>query len=431
MTDPSLPAGPIETPPPVAPQAAPEPAVGSGTAADPTAVPGYTSMIRQMAHPDLSTISSEELAAADQVDYPGVNEDVEQGAVPLSQRLRNPRAIVSIVLPILVLLLLAAALPGFHLEELPGYFARANPFWIIAAIAIYYVGFPIRGWRWAILIRGTGYPLKVKDSTEMVLISWLVNCVVPAKMGDVYRGYLLRINTGVALTKTFGTVFIERIFDLIAIVVLGLAAGFWSFRSGMSDQVRLILGFGLVVVVVLVVGLFVVRNFGRRILVRLPVPQRIVAMYDLFEEGLFSVDQKSLVPIAFATVLIWTTEALRLYFVILAMGGTNIGVSGAFFVALIASLLTAVPFTPAGVGLVEGGMVFVLHTIYQVPQTEALAISLVDRAISVLSVIVVGSIAYVFSSKTRGNPEFTGGGTSAEVRATDVAALPTPSGHGS
>ena len=275
-------------------------------------------------------------------------------------------------------------------------------------MGIYYVGFPIRGWRWAILIRGVGYPLKVKDSTEMILISWLVNCVVPAKLGDVYRGYLLRINTGVALSKTFGTIFIERVFDLIAIVVLGLAAGFWSFRTDMSDEVRIIFAMGLVVVTVLVVGLFVVRNFGRRILVRLPVPHRIVVTYDLFEEGLFSVDRRSLFPIAVATVLIWTTEALRLYFVIQAMGfpDTNIGISGAFFVALIASLLTAVPFTPAGLGLVEGGMVFVLHSVYGVAQTEALAISLVDRAISVLSVIVVGGIAYVFSTKTRGNPEF-------------------------
>jgi hypothetical protein len=73
--------------------------------------------------------------------------------------------------------------------------------------------------------------------------------------------------------------------------------------------------------------------------------------------------------------------------------------------------------------------VFVLHSVYGVAQTEALAISLVDRAISVLSVLVVGSIAYVFSSKTRGNPEFTGG--TPAVRTTDVPALSTPGGPGS
>ena len=39
-----------------------------------------------------------------------------------------------------------------------------------------------------------------KDSTEIIFLSWLVNCVVPAKLGDVYRAYLLKINsTGLAV----------------------------------------------------------------------------------------------------------------------------------------------------------------------------------------------------------------------------------------
>ena len=64
-------------------------------------------------------------------------------------------------------------------------------------------------------------------------------------------------------------------------------------------------------------------------------------------------------------------------------------------------------------------------------QTEALAISLVDRAISVLSVIVVGGIAYVFSNKTRGNPEFMSDGGTSTVRAPDVPAMTSPTSQGS
>ena len=47
-------------------------------------------------------------------------------------------------------------------------------------------------------------------------------------------------------------------------------------------------------------------------------------------------------------------------------------------------------------------MVGVLTLVYGVPPTEALAIALVDRAISVLSIIIFGSIAYWFSPKRRG-----------------------------
>lgn len=385
--------------------------VADGVAAEPPEQTGHPSLMRQMAHPDLSAIPAEEIREAERLDLPGVNEDVEQGAVPLSQRLRSPRTIISIVVPIIILVLLVTALPGFQLDQLAKYLSEANPWWLLAAVAIYYAGFPLRGYRWALLVRGAGYPLKVRDSTEIILISWLVNCLVPAKLGDVYRAYLLRINTGVSLSKTFGTVFIERMFDLIAIATLGLAAGFWSFRDGMSSEVRIIFGFGLIVLIVLVVGLVLVRNFGRRILVRLPVPRRAVELYDLFEEGMFGINRRTVVVVALVTGLIWTTEALRLLFVIESMPfHVQVGISGAFFIALIASLLTAVPFTPAGLGLADGAMVFVLTAVYNVPQTEAVAITLVDRAISVLSVIVVGGIAYVFSSKTRGDPAVTRGG---------------------
>ena len=81
---------------------------------------------------------------------------------------------------------------------------------------------------------------------------------------------------------------------------------------------------------------------------------------------------------------------MRLYLVVQALGcrTSTSGISGAFFVALAASLLTAVPLTPAGLGFVEGGIVGLLTIVYGVRETDALAITLVDRAISVLSIIV-------------------------------------------
>jgi uncharacterized protein (TIRG00374 family) len=107
--------------------------------------------------------------------------------------------------------------------------------------------------------------------------------------------------------------------------------------------------------------------------------------------------------VALLTVLIWTTEALRLLFVVDALGfDISLGISGAFFAALVASLVTAVPFTPAGLGIVEAGILGLLTVIYHADPTEAAAIALVDRAISVLSVIILGFIAYLLSPKTRG-----------------------------
>lgn len=333
------------------------------------------------------------------------DDQVNADQLSLGRRLRQPKTIISLVLPIILLFLFVRSLPGFKLEELPGLILQANPLLLIAAFVVFYLGFPLRGLRWALLIRGTGYPLRVRDATEIIFISWLVNCLVPAKLGDIYRAYLLKINSTVSLSRTFGTVFIERVLDLFAIVTFGLASGYWSFRGRLPGEVQVVFAIGVAVVVVLAAGLLTMRNFGRRLIIALPLPQKVLEFYDRFEEGVFSaVGLRALPRLIVITGLIWATEAMRLFLVVEALGfeGVHLGISGAFFVALTGSLLTAVPLTPAGIGVVETGVVAVLTLVYGVDASQALAITLVDRAISVLSIIVFGSIAYSLSAKRRG-----------------------------
>jgi uncharacterized protein (TIRG00374 family) len=325
----------------------------------------------------------------------------------LVRRLRQPRTILSIAVP-LAIIVIAVALNWNQMRDVPGDIGRANPWLILLAFVIYYLGFPLRGWRWTKLLKGAGYKVKVKDGTEILFLSWLVNCIVPAKLGDLYRAYLLKLNSPVSATRTLGTVLMERILDLIAIAALGILAGYWRFRGNLNalpPAVQVIFAVGVIVIIVLIVALVVMRSFGRRVIAFLPLPHRVADFYDKFEEGVFgSVGVKGLPLLGLMTIVIWMTEALRLYFVMRALGFADIdlGLSGAMFVALIGSLLTALPLTPGGIGVVEGGMVGVLQGVFGATQTHAAAIVLVDRAISVFSIVVLGSIAYMLSSKPRG-----------------------------
>jgi glycosyltransferase 2 family protein len=345
----------------------------------------------------ISPVAAKPLSEAEE------REVVAQG-MSITRRLRQPRTILSIVVPVAVIAIFVT-LNGGQLSKVPALILGANPVLVLLAFIVFYAGFPLRGLRWATLLHGTGLRIRTKDSMEIIFLSWLVNCVVPAKLGDVYRAYLLKINSTASLSRTFGTVFIERIFDLFAIAVLGLAAGYWSFRSGLPPAIQIVFGIGVIVVVALGIGLFTMRNFGRRIIVRLPLPHQVLELYDRFEEGVFgALVARHLPSLGVMTGLIWMTEALRLYLVVQALGfaDVSLGLSGAVFVALIGSLLTAVPLSPAGLGIVEAGVVGVLHVAYGVPLPEATAIALLDRVISVFSIIVFGSIAYAWSSKPRG-----------------------------
>jgi glycosyltransferase 2 family protein len=329
------------------------------------------------------------------------SEQIPEGEVSLARRFLNLRTIGSIAVGIVILVLLFVFVLGVNWRQTWSQIAHANPWLLLIALVAYYLTFPLRGLRWSFILGRTGTRLGVAPATEILFLSWFVNCLVPAKLGDLYRAYLLKGSYGGSASRTVGTIFIERIADIIVIFALALAAGFWSFRGRERPEVDALFIAGFAVAAALVLFLVALRYFGAHI-GRL-LPTRLAELYERFHEGSTgALTVRSLPVIVVLTVFIWLLEGLRVFFVILALdlSQARLGISASVFVALAAALLTAIPLTPAGIGFVEAGIVGAL-LIYGVPHDPAVAVALTDRAISILTVIVLGGILYAFSGMVR------------------------------
>jgi glycosyltransferase 2 family protein len=330
-------------------------------------------------------------------------EPVRPEDVSLRRRLLNVRTIGSLLFGAVLIFLLVRLVFGdeFQWGEVVRLIGQADPAFLLLAFVAYYATFPIRGYRWRYVLGRSGFQMRWRDATEILFLSWFVNCLVPAKLGDVYRAYLLRANYAASISRTFGTVFIERAADIIIIVALALAAGFWSFRGRSRPEIDALFLIGFAVSITLVVILVLLRVFGGRLTSRLP--ERIGGLWSKFQEGSTGALGARSVPVILGlTAVIWLLEGARLYFVIraLAIPEVGLGISASVFVALGAALLTAIPLTPAGFGFVEAGIIGVLF-LYGVSNEPAAAVALADRAMSILTVIVLGGILYAFSSKVR------------------------------
>jgi len=327
----------------------------------------------------------------------------ERVDVSLRRRMLNVRTIGSVLFGLVLIYLLSRVAFGedFDWGEVARLIGQADPGFLLLAFIAYYATFPLRGFRWRYVLARSGLPVRFRDATEILFLSWFVNCLVPAKLGDIYRAYLLRGNYGASISRTVGTVFIERVADIIIIAALALSAGYWSFRGRSRPEIDTLFIIGFVIAIGLVLLLAGLRIFGGQIGRRLPA--RIGDLWTRFQEG--STDALSVrsVPVILAlTVAIWLLEGARLYFVIraLALPEVGLGISASVFVALAAALLTAIPLTPAGFGFVEAGIVGVLY-LYGVSQEPAAAVALVDRGLTIVTVIILGGILYAFSRKVR------------------------------
>ena len=330
--------------------------------------------------------------------------EIQEG-FPLKDRLLRPRTLISFGLAFAIILFVLRGV-DINLADAVQQMRRVNPAFYVLAFVVFYATFPLRALRWRVLLRNANFlPAErgawasIPALTEYLGLSWFANCVVPAKLGDAYRGYLLKHNGGVTFSRSLGTIFAERLLDMIVLFGLLVLSGWEVFGTHLPPATRYIFLFGLFLVVLIVAGLGAMRYL--RPFIRRLVPGRLQRVYDHFEQGtLGSLRPGALPGLFLLTALIWMGESLRLFFVIEAMGGLNLGLPAIIFVALASSLLTTVPATPGGLGLVEGGIIGILISpLFGVTNAVAVAVALLDRIINYWSIVVFGFILFLLSKR--------------------------------
>lgn len=283
----------------------------------------------------------------------------------------------------------------------------ANMLFFLAAFLSYYCSFAIRALRWRILLQNVGFTeangVRLPSFwkiVEIIYISFFANAIVPAKLGDLYRAYLLRQESGVSTTRSFGTVVAERMLDLSVLLLLFIPAVIISLHEHMPWQLQISLEILLALVVAGVAVLFVLRRW-REPIARL-VPERFRSYYYHFQEGTLG-SFRRLPLLAVLTSGVWVCEALRFFWIALSLnliGGSFIHIlAAAVVVGLGEALLSAIPTTGGGVGLVEGGMVAMIALFYQGPNLTNLTLAaiLLDRTITLFSILLFGFCVFLFA----------------------------------
>lgn len=351
------------------------------------------------------------LTGEEGVDTPDEHEVEESVAAPaLGTRFFNLKTLISFVLGFAILLFIFTRV-DLNLGEVVARASQANVPLLALAVVSFYATFPIRALRWRQLLRNVGFTRRggagvqlpgVVGLAEIILLSWFANCIVPAKLGDAYRAYLLKVNVGVSFSKTFGTILAERMIDVLLLFGMMVAASSLAFGQALPAAIVLLMqvGFGLVATVL--VALVLLKNI-RPLALRI-LPARLHRRYRHFEEGTLHSFQ-SLPVVVGLSLAAWAGEVGRLALVTAALGVTGVAPSVLVFVALTSALATTLPLTPAGLGFAEGAIVGVFLLAAGaglapgVDERTAAGIALLDRAISYWSLIVTGFATYLVSKR--------------------------------
>lgn len=266
---------------------------------------------------------------------------------------------------VLSIALLFYALRDVSAAELLRHMGEANPWLLIAAAVVATLTFPIRALRWRILLLPTKKDIPFASRNAAVCIGFMVNNVLPARVGEFARAYSLSRIEPVSVSAVLASQVVERLLDALVLVMFVIPALLLG-----SDTVAAsgILRSALTVMVVFVsVGLITLG-----ILVRFPQgflrfagvwthrlgPDRladgITGILNSFVLGLGALRHGHVFLKALVwSVVVWGWNGLSFYLGFLAFGIVEPGIPGALLLQTVIGFAVALPSTPGFFGPFE------------------------------------------------------------------------------
>jgi uncharacterized protein (TIRG00374 family) len=277
----------------------------------------------------------------------------------------------------------------------------ASPVWVAATIACIVLDVVLRALRWRGLLAPIAR-LPLRTVAASLLVGYLANNILPARLGELVRSHHLGDRTGVSRASVLGTVVVERVVDTGVLVAIASAAiVVLSVRGIVASAVLL----GLAVTGLLVAGLALAL-----VAHRLPHADRVIAALERrpavaraasrLRGGLAVAGR----PRTMAGAIAWTVLAWAATIVAFAAAGHAIGLEltwgQAALLAAGVSLVTAIPAGPGYVGTFELAAVQIAGAV-GIDTDSAFALALLVHA-SILAVTSVGGVVAYLA--TRGRP---------------------------
>ncbi len=264
-----------------------------------------------------------------------------------------------------------SAISLFHMEYIP------------ALLALSLASYIFRFIKWHYFFRVLHLDIGFKENL-WVFLSGLLMAVTPGKYGEIWKSWLIRDIRGYDLHTTMPIVFLDRITDFIAMLILA-SLGIFVFNMG-------ILLFSLAMAAILCM-LIVLRSEAIMLKI-IPATERLrnVRAAYLGSAGLL----KSR-PLAF-TILIsliaWFAECLVFY---LTFRGLSVRADllESIFVYVISSIAGAMTMLPGGLGVTEASLTGLSIHLMTIDEPITVAATIIARIITLWFTVGLGAVSYI------------------------------------
>ncbi len=283
------------------------------------------------------------------------------------------------------------SLRGIEFREIWETLKRTNPGLAFMPLVFIATAISLSSFRWS---RISGPNVRFRETFAAMLIGMFINNVLPARLGEVARGYVLCRKNDFSFTYSISTVLLDRFFDLTGLLILM----FMFFPSGslppmVSQGIYAIMG--LLAFCVLMIILLSRESFANHLSRKFTSIEK--SFLSRFAKRVIEIQENlkrigSPMTIIFfisISVLTWLSMSVALWVVIRALGIQSVPFTCIPFVCALLNIGITVPSSPGYVGVYQFLLVYLL-SIFDVPRHEGFTISILYHASWYIPYTIVG-----------------------------------------
>lgn len=272
---------------------------------------------------------------------------------------------------------------------------QTQPLPLVGVLALIAISVTLRAVRWSrLLTRADGSAIPALRLLPILLVGYLGNIVLPARLGEVVRAYVAGRRESAEFGRALGTVLLERVMDVASLSVVGAAVAVAAGAPSWIVQGSvLVAALGLGVTFVLVfVGVGRAASILERVLARRPgLAERMGGFVRSFGAGAGEQPRSAVGVAIVLTTVCWLIEGTIFWLIGLAVGA-DLSWPVAMLCAAMTALSTAIPSAPGYIGTFELAAVATAVAL-GVPAEAALAVAVLTHVITSLPIALAGGVA--------------------------------------
>jgi uncharacterized protein (TIRG00374 family) len=312
----------------------------------------------------------------------------------------NIKVWAGVLVSLFCLLLLYQQTKQMDIAKLIAAFKEMDWRFLALGVACNFASYFFRGVRWLFLL----LPLQripLRPVYAATIIGYMANNILPARLGEFARAYVLAQRHGLRVTAVFATLVIDRLWDGFTVLVILVATLFTvKLPPAMGDVQEKLTAVGMVMVaiyLVVIVVMFFLKRYTAPTKVLMqrclaPFPARFgemaVKMMDSFLAGLKMGTPLALLAVVLSSVIIWFFALLPVDLVMRAFG-IVLPPAAAMLILVFLVFAVMAPAAPGAIGTYHIACMYGLKA-FSVPLEKAMSIAIVMHGINFFPVIIVG-----------------------------------------